>query len=262
MTRISHVNTLFGNEKCKRRQRRQARFVNETMMATLLGAAVSDALEDGRVVSGVGGQFDFVSMAHALQGAQSILMVRARRTNEGVARSNIRWSYGHVTVPRHHRDVYVSEYGVAATRGQTDRQVIDAMIGIADSHFQQQLINEAKHAGKLEKDYRPSADTCENTPAALLAIFDREDLRPYFPPYPLGTELTPIEQELVEALEWLKVQTARPWSNIRALTAALIRGRRSDNRAALARMGLDQPSNIRERVIRRLVDFALERTEV
>jgi len=262
MTRISHVNTLFGDEKRKRRQRRQARFVNETMMATLLGAAVSDALEDGRVVSGVGGQFDFVSMAHALEDAHSILMVRARRMHDGVARSNIRWSYAHATVPRHHRDLYVSEYGVAVTRGQTDRQVIDAMIGIADSEFQQQLIGEAKRAGKLEADYSPSADACENTPAALQAVFDREELRPYFPPYPLGTELTPTEQKLVEALEWLKVKTARPWSNTRALSAALIRGGHADNHAALARVGLDQSSNIRERVMRRLLGFALERTDV
>ena len=60
MTRISFVNTLFGEESRKRRQRQNAHFVNETMMVTALGAAVSDALGDGRVVSGVGGQFDFV----------------------------------------------------------------------------------------------------------------------------------------------------------------------------------------------------------
>ena len=262
MTRISQVNTLFGDEKRKRRQRRQARFVNEAMMATLLGAAVSDALEDGRVVSGVGGQFDFVSMAHSLENAHSIVMVRARRIHGGVARSNIRWSYGHATVPRHHRDVYVSEYGVAATRGQSDRQVIDAMISIADSEFQPQLISQAKQARKLEEDYRRSPDACQNTPAALQAVFGRKDLHPYFPAYPLGTELTPTEQELAVALQWLKVQTARPWSNIAALTAALIRGGGGDNRAALARMGLDQSSNIKERVLRRLLDFALERNEL
>ncbi|MEL7186346.1 MAG: acetyl-CoA hydrolase/transferase C-terminal domain-containing protein, partial [Pseudomonadota bacterium] len=79
MTRISKVNTLFGDEHRKRAQRRDARFINETMMITLLGAAVSDALEDGRVVSGVGGQFDFVSMAQSLDNAMSILMCRARR---------------------------------------------------------------------------------------------------------------------------------------------------------------------------------------
>ena len=67
MTRVSEINELYGgNEALERLQRRDARFFNTCMMATALGAAVSDALEDGRVVSGVGGQYNFVAMAHAL----------------------------------------------------------------------------------------------------------------------------------------------------------------------------------------------------
>jgi len=260
MTRISHVNTLFGDEQRKRRQRRQARFVNETMIATLLGTAVSDALEGGRIVSGVGGQFDFVSMAHSLADAQSILMVRARRLHDGVARSNIRWSYAHATVPRHHRDVFVSEYGIAATRGATDRGVIDAMIGIADSAFQPQLISHAKRAGKLRADYQVAEDACGNTPDALRSIFNRRELQPYFPAYPLGTELTATEPELVAALEWLETQTAGPWATVRTLAAALMDGDRGQHNDAIARMGLEQPSSLSERTLRRLVGFALERT--
>ena len=67
MRRVSEVNELYGgNEALERLQRRDARFFNTCMMATALGAAVSDGLEDGRVVSGVGGQYNFVAMAHAL----------------------------------------------------------------------------------------------------------------------------------------------------------------------------------------------------
>src|SRR5207302_4632757 len=55
MTSVSFVNQLYGEEAAKRRARVKARFINNAMMATLLGAAVSDALEDGQVVSGVGG---------------------------------------------------------------------------------------------------------------------------------------------------------------------------------------------------------------
>src|SRR5262249_30063835 len=50
---VSFVNELYGDEAGKRRARAKARFVNNAMMATLLGAAVSDALENGQVVSGV-----------------------------------------------------------------------------------------------------------------------------------------------------------------------------------------------------------------
>lgn len=261
MTSISHVNTLFGDEKKKRQQRRQARFVNETMMATALGSAVSDALEDGRVVSGVGGQFDFVSMAHSLEDSQSILMVRAQRRNKGILQSNIRWSYAHSTVPRHHRDVFVSEYGVAATRGQTDRQIIDSMIGIADIAFQKELIQSAMAAGKLEADYPGPIGAEDNTAEALQAIFDQESLRDYFPQYPLGTDLTKIEQRLIVALEWLELNTATPLSKLRSVGAAIAGKRSCDHENAIARMGLDKTDSLRERLTRRMLELALQRTD-
>lgn len=75
------------------------------LVATALGAAVSDALEDGRVVSGVDGQYDFVTMAHALRDGRSVLMLRSSRAGAESPRSNIPWSYGHTTIPRHLRDV-------------------------------------------------------------------------------------------------------------------------------------------------------------
>ena len=81
MRAISFVNELYGHEwELKVAQRRHARFVNTTMMVTPLGAAVSDTLDDGSVVSGVGGQYNFVAMAHALPEARSILCVRATRS--------------------------------------------------------------------------------------------------------------------------------------------------------------------------------------
>src|ERR1700724_4432678 len=47
MMPVSFTNELFGDEAAKRRARVDARFVNNAMMATLLGAAISDGLEDG-----------------------------------------------------------------------------------------------------------------------------------------------------------------------------------------------------------------------
>ena len=105
------------------------------MMMSLLGAATSDALEDGRVVSGVGGQHDFVSMAQALPGGRSLLVLPATRTSSGRVTSNIVWRYGHTTIPRHLRDVVVTEYGVADLRGRSDQDVIVAMLGIADARL-------------------------------------------------------------------------------------------------------------------------------
>ncbi|HEY8226283.1 MAG TPA: acetyl-CoA hydrolase/transferase C-terminal domain-containing protein, partial [Pyrinomonadaceae bacterium] len=120
MTGISYVNELYGQEELKRLQRRAARFVNTGLFVTLTGAVASDGLADGRVLSGVGGQYNFVAMAHALDDGHSIIMIRSTKRENGKLRSNIRWSYGHVTIPRHLRDIVVTEYGVADLRGRED----------------------------------------------------------------------------------------------------------------------------------------------
>lgn len=260
MTRISFVNTLFGDEDRKRRQRRHARFINETMMATLLGAAVSDALDDGRVVSGVGGQFDFVSMAHSLHDAYSILMLPATRVKNATRTSNIRWAYGHTTVPRHHRDIYVTQYGIAATRGKTDSQTIDAMLQIADSAFQHELIKVAQDAHKLAADYRLPQDAANNHTPLINDIFARSQFRASFPEYPLGTDLTATEQRLAVALEWLETSSSNTSGKMRVALGALLSGGATDHAAALARLGLDRVSGIGERMQRRLVSFALQET--
>src|SRR5262245_66289237 len=77
---VSFVNELYGDEAGKRRARAKARFVNNAMMATLLGAALSDALEDGPVVRGVGGHYNFVAQRLALEAAPSLIMLPATRT--------------------------------------------------------------------------------------------------------------------------------------------------------------------------------------
>jgi acyl-CoA hydrolase len=123
MTRIDVINQLYGGHpgdaELKRAQRCKARFMNTTMKVTLLGAAASDALESGQVVSGVGGQYNFVAMAHALPDARLVMMLRATHDNADGLRSSIVWNYGHVTIPRHLRDIVITEYGVADLRGQS-----------------------------------------------------------------------------------------------------------------------------------------------
>src|SRR3546814_4643722 len=94
MCAVSNVNQLYGDQQALATlQRRDARFFNTCMMATLLGAAVSDTLEDGAVVSGVGGQYNFVAMAHELPGARSVLLLRATST----ARASSRRSEEHTS---------------------------------------------------------------------------------------------------------------------------------------------------------------------
>lgn len=163
MTRISFINELYGQEALKRRQRRDARFINTAFGMTLLGAGVADQLEDGRVLSGVGGQYNFVAQGHALEGGRSILLLRSWREAGGEVTSNLFWTYGHCTIPRHLRDIVVTEYGIADLRGQTDSEVIARLLAVSDSRFQPGLIKQAKDAGKLADDFQLEARFTDNT---------------------------------------------------------------------------------------------------
>ncbi len=260
MKRVSAVNELYGgNETLERLQRRRARFFNSCMMATVLGAAISDGLEDGRVVSGVGGQYNFVAMAHALPDARSALMLRATREARGRITSNIVWNYGHTTIPRHLRDFYITEYGIADVRGLSDGDCIAAMAAVADARFQSGLLDTARRHGKLRDGVAVPEEAAGNTPERL-----RTALAPFrtagsLPDYPLGSDFTTVEQRLVKALGWLKTGTATRSGKVRAVLAALTAGR-CDDAEALGRMQLAEPRGLGERIEARLVGLALKRT--
>jgi acyl-CoA hydrolase len=260
MKRVSEVNELYGgHEALERLQRRDARFFNTCMMATALGAAVSDALGDGRVVSGVGGQYNFVAMAHALPDARSILMLRASRDAGGRVRSSIPWNYPHTTIPRHLRDVYVTEYGIADVRGSADEDCIIAMASVADARFQDELIATAKASGKLRTDFALPAGSRRNTPEQLRTALAPLRKDGTLPDYPLGCDFTPVEQRLVAALGWLKSSTRTRSGKLRTLLRAVAAGTIDDVEAA-RRMGLDEPAGVGEWFEARLLSLALRAT--
>ena len=259
MRRISEINQLYGNhEPLERLQRVGSRFFNTCMMATALGDAVSDGLEDGRIVSGVGGQYNFVAMAHALDDARSVLMFRSQRGEGTQAESSVRWNYGHTTIPRHMRDIYVSEYGIADLLNQTDEDCVIAMTAITDSRFQGELLEKAKAAKKLRSDFSGEPEWSRNTPQRL-----RDTLAPFrhdgtLPDYPLGSDFTEVEQRLVKALGWLKANTSTTVSKIRTVVRALAAD--SEDREALGRMGLESPRTIAERIEAKLLALGLTQT--
>lgn len=258
MRRVSEVNELYGgNETLERLQRREARFFNTCMMATVLGAAVSDGLEDGRIVSGVGGQYNFVAMAHALPDARSILLLRAVRDQGGKTESNVRWNYGHTTIPRHLRDIYVTEYGIADVRGKTDEDCVVAMAGIADARFRHELLSTANRNGKLYEQPVKLRLGSENTPERLRATLAPFRADGTLPDYPLGSDFTEVEQRLVKALGWLKTNSATAWGKTMTVIGAMLAGR-SDDTEAMERMDLQAPKDFKERLYARLVSYALQ----
>jgi hypothetical protein len=260
MMPVSYTNELYGDEDAKRRARVDARFVNNTMMATLMGAGISDGLEDGQVISGVGGQYNFVAQAFALEGARSILALEAARQAGSKAQSNIRWSYGHETIPRHLRDVFVTEYGVADVRGKSDADVIAAMLAVTDSRFQPELARIARDAGKLPKNFEIPAAHRENFPERIASALKPAREAGLLPSFPFGSDFTDVEQRLIPALQLLQAVQRTPLQLPGLLWQGVLRRPDATDEECLARLGLDRPATLAERAYRVLVSAALVRS--
>jgi len=259
MTRVADINQLYGGHEARDRvQRREARFFNTCMMATALGAAVSDALESGQVVSGVGGQYNFVAMAHELDGGRSVLMLRSTRMHAGRLESNILWNYGHATIPRHLRDIYVTEYGIADLRGKSDEDCVIAMLAIADARFQERLAAQAKAAGKLRRDFEIPSEWRKNTKQNLEVVFKSASIFEHFPPFPFGSDFSPEELALLPALKRLKLASETRIGLAKMLLRTLwVKSPAADVELRLARLGLDRTQGLREWITRRMLLAAM-----
>jgi hypothetical protein len=260
MMPVSFTNELYGDEEAKRRARTDARFVNNTMMATLMGAAVSDGLENGQVVSGVGGQYNFVAQAFALAGARSILTLEATRPAGTKTQSNIRWHYGHESIPRHLRDIVVTEYGVADLRGKSDADVIAAMLQVTDSRFQAELARQAKDAGKLPMNFEIAASYRENVPERIARALKPAREAGRLPSFPFGSDFTEVEQRLIPALQILQDAQRSPQRLPGLLWRGLTGAPDTADSECLARLSLDKPRTWSERLSRVLVGAALARS--
>ena len=253
MTRVGFVNQLYGGrEALDIAQRQHARFFNTCMMQTLNGAAVSDGLDDGRLVSGVGGQYNFVAMAHAIPNGRSVLMLRAVRDGAQGARSNILWNYAHCTIPRHLRDLVVTEYGIADLRGQCDEEVIKRLLAVTDARFIDTLAEQAKRSGKLAPEFAIPAHWRQNTPQFLSDCLAPYRARGLFPRYPFGSDFDADELALLPALAQLKAAGATPSGRLGLVLRALISpAPRGEKLRLLGRVGLAAPRTWSERLLAR-----------
>jgi len=259
MTGVRRTNQLLLDYPLYCAQRQKARFINTGMMVTLTGAVASDALEDGTVISGVGGQYNFVAMAHDLPGARSVLCIRSTRGSGKQLKSNVVPFYGHITIPKHLRDVIVTEYGVADLRGQSDSEIIKRLINITDSRFQLELLQFAKTHGKLERDYRIPAEALNNTPERLQQALAPLAKKGLLPAYPFGSDLTEQELALGASLRKIKALSEEPAHFISASFKALMhRGGEEAARPFLERIQLEHPETTKDFLIQQLLILELE----
>ncbi len=252
MKRISQINHLYGHEEIDRLQRTHGRFVNTCMKVTLNGSASSDALENGQQISGVGGQYNFVAMAHELPDAHSILQLRSTRYNrQGKLESNIVFNYGNCTIPRHLRDVVITEYGIAYLRGKTDSEVAAALIKIADSRFQEQLIEQAIVAKKLPANFQLPPRFCKNLPQRYQKVLSNLKEQGLFPAFPFGTDLTDEEIKLGRALKKLQRLQRRRFDIFLHICQSLWQAQPNPSeKKLLERLQLSSPTTWKDWIIR------------
>ena len=262
MTSVLNVNHLysdrFSNYDLKVLQRKHGRFCNAALMCSLSGAITSDGLENNQVVSGVGGQYNFVSMAHALPGGRSILMLRASRSKGADVSSNIVWNYGHTTIPRHLRDVVITEYGIASLRGKCDMDIMKSLINIADSRFQDHLLEKAKSEMKIPHDYKIPDRFRSNFPERLKNETQSYKKEGLFGSYPFGCDFTQEELVLGRALKKLKELTTESFGKASSFGKAMtIFTVPQKSKPYLKRLHLDNPSSAKEIMMQKMVIYAL-----
>ena len=174
-------------------------------------------------------------------GADAARDARGRRQ----AASNIVWNYGHTTIPRHLRDIDVTEYGIADLRGQTDE---DCVVGDAGDRRRAlpapALLGTAQaQSASCARDFalpRRGRATRRNALRDALAPFRADGT---LPDYPLGSDFTAVEQRLVKALGWLKANTATTRRQAAHDRGARC-GRATQDAEALERMELAAPKRL------------------
>jgi hypothetical protein len=149
----------------------------------------------------------------------------------------------------------VTEYGVADLRGKTDRDVISGLLAVADSRFQDELLRQAKDAGKIERSFSLPAAWRDNTPRRIERALAAARAEGLLAPFPFATDFTAVEQRLMPALQALR--SASPLRLGGILAQGLGRARSPETQACLARMGLDRPSTLAQHIYAALLRGAL-----
>lgn len=161
------------------------------------------------------------------------------------------------TIPRHLRDIVITEYGVADLRGKSDADVIAAMLSVADSRFQPELLRQAKDAGKIAKHFEIDRSYRENLPDKIDAALAPARESGFLPAFPFGSDFNAIEQRLIPALQVLNSAASSPQHIATLFWRGLTRKPCAADEACLARLGLDRPTTLTERIYRVLVSGAL-----
>jgi itaconate CoA-transferase len=116
--------------------------INSTIEMDLTGACNSEFVK-GHQFTSTGGQLDFVRGAYASKGGMSFIAFQSSIKDGKISKIVPRLS-GPVTTPRTDVHYVVTENGVANLKGLSSTERAQALIGLADPAFQDQLTAAAK----------------------------------------------------------------------------------------------------------------------
>lgn len=127
---VRHLSADYVNDPTKIARNPKVTAINSAVEVDLTGQVCADSI-GSHVISGVGGQMDFIRGASLSEGGRPIIALPSR-TKRGEARivAQLHPGAGVVTTRAHVHDV-VTEYGVAALYGKTITERARALIAIA-----------------------------------------------------------------------------------------------------------------------------------
>jgi hypothetical protein len=136
------------------------------------------------------------------------------------------------------------------------------MLQVSDSRFQNDLMRQAKDAGKLPKNHEIAAAHRENFSERIVAALKPARDAGLLPSFPFGSDFTDTEQRLIPALQLLQDAQRFPQRLPGMLWQGFTHQPDPADRECLARLGLDRPANLSEHAYRALVSAALVRSRV
>ena len=130
--------------------------------------------------------------------------------------------------------------------------MIQALVEISDSEFQQELIRGAQKDGKLSLNYQVPEHARDNTPQRIISFILQH--KKVFPPFPFGTDFT--ETELVIGRALGKLRDASLIGKLKTFARGILSAK-SPFKKELERMELWKPSGLKERLTQALMIGAL-----
>jgi acyl-CoA hydrolase/RimJ/RimL family protein N-acetyltransferase len=125
--------------------------VNVAQSIDLTGQVSADALPQNHF-SGVTGMLDFIIGASMSPTGRSIIVIPATNKDATASRIISEQDSGSIVIPKGYVSYVVSEYGMVNLFGKNIQERAMAMIGLAHPDFRDELFQQAKESGLVEKE--------------------------------------------------------------------------------------------------------------